>query len=122
MTKFIQEFKKLAHDKSLTSSHMLALCFYKTIKAKSENKTEILNYFIKKAFTPKGGQHWWGVQNAHRGLSWMISPRTTRAEDGTICRKRFILGLDFDEVLTISESEMFADLLARTTSYDGAVK
>ena len=50
MVDFITEFKNKAHNKTLTSSDMLALAIYKAVKAKS-NKEEALNGLIKKSFT-----------------------------------------------------------------------
>jgi hypothetical protein len=52
MTNFITTFKAKAHSKNLTAVDMIALCIYKTIKAKSEDKATILTHFLKKSFTP----------------------------------------------------------------------
>ena len=52
MTNFITTFKGKAHNKNLTAADMLALCIYKTINAKSEDKATILTHFLKKTFTP----------------------------------------------------------------------
>ena len=51
MTTFIETFKAKAHSKTLTAADMIALCVYKTVKAKSEDKPTILTHFLKKAFT-----------------------------------------------------------------------
>ena len=51
MTNFITTFKAKANSKSITAADMVALCIYKTIKAKSEDKTTILTHFLKKSFT-----------------------------------------------------------------------
>lgn len=49
---FITTFKAKAHSKNLTAADMIALCIYKTVKAKSEDKSTILTHFLKKSFTP----------------------------------------------------------------------
>lgn len=52
MHKFKIKFKEFARDKKINSGHMLALCIFRAVKSTSENKSEVLDDFIKKSFTP----------------------------------------------------------------------
>ena len=45
-------WKEKARDKNITRSDVVAYCILRTINAKSENKEEILKYFLDKAFSP----------------------------------------------------------------------
>lgn len=52
METFFNTFKIRAHNKAITKEDMLAHCVVKTLAAKSEDKQLILDYFIKRTFTP----------------------------------------------------------------------
>lgn len=50
-SKFIEAFKNKARNKEISSADILIRCIYKAVKAKGENKEEIVTGLIKKAFT-----------------------------------------------------------------------
>lgn len=52
MTTFIDIFKAKARTKTNTAQDMFALCVYKTMKAKSDDKKTVLYGILRRAFTP----------------------------------------------------------------------
>lgn len=117
MTNFIETFKAKAHSKTLTCADMIALCIYRTIKAKSEDKVTILKHFLKKSFTA-------GKVCAHRRYPYQTITNTMYGFNGQLrAGKRwyadgwkevngFVLGVDVTEILTDEELLTFRELAA----------
>lgn len=117
MTNFITTFKAKAHSKNLTAADMVALCIYKTVRAKSENKSAILTYFLKKSFTA-------GKVCAHRQYPYQTITNTMYSFNGQLrAGKRwypdgwkevngFVLGVDVLTILTEEELVQFRELAA----------
>lgn len=58
MNKFIEIWKNKAKNKEITAKDTVAYCILKTIAAKSENKEEVLKYYLGRAFSAgKIAQH-----------------------------------------------------------------
>jgi len=123
MTKFITTFKAKAHSKTLTAADMLALCIYRTVKAKSEDKATILDYFVKKSFTPgKVCEHrnypYQCVSNAQHDLNWQMRP--SKRWDGTqyhITSNGRLLDQPIEELLDSEEEALFRELHASLSNY-----
>lgn len=124
MTNFKEVFKAKAKAKTLTSADMLALCIYRTIKAKSENKAVILDFFIKKAFSPGAVRsdrpypyhgvtqaQWYLNAQARQGKRWNTESNSFVQTNGTV------LGVDIREMFEDSEEVMFRELLASVEQY-----
>ena len=117
MTKFIKTFKAKAHSKTLTCADMIALCIYRTVKAKSEDKVTILKHFLKKSFT--AGKMW-----GHRLYPYQTITNTMYSFNGQLRAGRrwypdgwkdvngFVLGIDVTELLTDEELSQFRELAA----------
>jgi hypothetical protein len=115
MTNFTNTFKAKAHSKSLTSSDMLALCIYRTVKAKSEDKTAILTHFLKKSFTA-------GKVCAHRQypyqsitlamyyLNGQLRTGKRWSPDGWYETNGKILGEEITDLLTEEEEKAFREV------------
>ncbi len=124
MTNFITTFKTKAKNKSLTSADMLALCIYRTIKAKSEDKAVILDYFIKKTFSAGAvrphrpypyhavSKAWYYLNYQSRpGKRWNTEKNAYDTTDGNL------LGVNIDELLDENEVKMFRELLTTVDQY-----
>ena len=99
MNKFIEQFKDRARKKELTGADMISHCLYKTVKAKSENKLEILKYFLSKSFTPRKSGDYQGFWNA----------RYLRA---FLYKKEYMLpGLKIEDVFTEEEQQIYIELV-----------
>jgi len=104
MTIFIETFKTKAKNKNITAADIIALCIYKTMKAKSEDKAIILKYYLTKSFTP-------GKICAHRQYPYQaivnnrpnLSPG--RKWDGSkfIVTSGTSLGVELDTILNTEE-------------------
>lgn len=124
MTKFTEVFKAKAKAKTLTSADMLALCIYRTVKAKSEDKSVILDYFIKRAFSPGAvrsdrpypyhgvTQAQWYLNNQVRtGKRWNTETNSFVSTNGSI------FSVDIRELLDDAEETQFRELLASVEQY-----
>jgi hypothetical protein len=108
MTTFIKTFKTKAKNKNITAADIIALCIYKTMKAKSKDKATILKHFLTKSFTP-------GKVCAHRQYpyqaiinnQWSMNFGPGRRWDGTkyIVTSGTALGVDLDKMLDANEIE-----------------
>jgi len=121
MTNFITTFKAKAHSKSITAADMIALCIYKTMKAKSEDKAVILKHFLKKAFSAgKMCGHrlypYQAITNAMYGFDWQLRPGKRYQIDGTWKEvSGFVLGTEVTNVLSDDELLTFRELAAMIT-------
>lgn len=122
MTKFITEFKAKAQNKNLSSADMLALCVYRTVKAKSPEKKAVLNYYVKKTFTPSKSRQWDCVKRARITLARLVSSKYTRTIDGTLTKVKSLLGIELSELFIAQEEELFMELLTALTHYDGEIQ
>lgn len=124
MTNFKEVFKAKAKAKTLTSADMLALCIFRTIKAKSEDKAVILDFFIKKAFSPGAVRsdrpyplhsvtqaQWYLNNQARQGKRWNTETNSFVQTNGTV------LGVDIREMFEDTEEVMFRELLASVEQY-----
>lgn len=121
MTNFITTFKAKAHSKSITAADMIALCIYKTVKVKSEDKPTILKHFLTKAFTA-------GKVCAHRQYPYQTITNTMYYFNGQLrAGKRYqidgtwkdvpgyVLGTEVTNVLSEDELLTFRELAAMIT-------
>lgn len=117
MTKFIETFKNKARTKAITAADMIALCIYKTVKAKSEDKETILKSFLKKAFSA-------GKVCAHRqypyqtitNTMWYLNSQLRAGKrwtpTGWIESKGKLLDVEVTELLSEEELTTFRELAA----------
>ena len=117
MTTFTETFKAKAKAKTLTSADMLALCIYRTVKAKSEDKAEVLDYFIKKAFTPGAvcshrPYPYHAVTNSHYYLNNQSRPGRRWTGEKFELTDGTVLGVSIKELFDDNEVIMFRELLA----------
>jgi hypothetical protein len=122
MKNFKTTFKTKAKAKNLTSADMLALCIYRTIKAKSEDKAVILDYFIKKAYTAGSIRSdrpypYHAVSNAWFYLSRQSRPGRKWTGEKFEETKGTVLGESIDELFDENEVIMFRELLATVENY-----
>lgn len=111
MTNFIKQFKSKANSKNLTSSDMVALCIYKTMCAKSENKEEILKYFLDKAFTPHSINRYGARKKAIKYLYSDLKPgKRWNANKGWYQTSGELLNIEISELLGDDE-QAFRELL-----------
>jgi len=118
MIDFITTFKAKAHSKSITAADVIALCIYKTMKAKSEDKATILKHSLTKSFTP-------GKVCAHRQYPyqciinnfWYMNFGPCRKWDGTkyIMTSGTALGVQLDEMFDEQEIEQLRAIRAMIT-------
>jgi len=112
MTDFITTFKAKAKSKNLTAADMIALCIYKTVKAKSEDKVSVLKYYLTKAFTA-------GKVCAHRQYPYqaitlwtpIYEPRRSWDGEKYVMVHRNILGVPMDKLLSDSEINQMREVL-----------
>lgn len=118
MTNFIETFKAKAHSKNLTCADIIALCIYRTVKAKSEDKTAILTHFLKKSFTAgKMCGHrlypYQAITNAMYSFNhWLGAGRRWHPTDGWKLSNGMVLGVDVNELMTEEELLKFRELAA----------
>ncbi len=115
MTNFIDTFKAKAHSKTLTAADMIALCIYKTVKAKSEDKTTILTHFLKKSFTagkvrPDRQYPYQAITNAMYYFNGQIRSGKRWGPDGWIETAGKLLGEEITDMLTEEELLTFREL------------
>jgi len=120
MTNFTNTFKAKAHSKNLTCADMIALCIYRTVKAKSEDKATILKHFLTKSFTAgKVCAHrqypYQSIINAMYGFNDQLRAGRRWYTDGWKEVKGFVLGVEVTEVLTEEELLKFRELAAMIT-------
>ena len=120
MTNFIETFKAKAHSKNLTCADMIALCIYRTVKAKSEDKTAILTHFLKKSFTAgKVCAHrqypYQSITNAMYGFNGQLRAGRRWYAAGWKEVNGFVLGVDVSEIMTEEELLKFRELAAMIT-------
>lgn len=120
MTTFIETFKAKAHSKTLTVQDMIALCIYKTVKAKSEDKPTILTHFLKKAFTAgKVCAHrqypYQTITNAMYYFNGQLRAGKRWGADGWYETNGLVLGVDITEILTEEEIVAFRELAGSMT-------
>ena len=115
MTNFITTFKAKARSKSLTAADMIALCIYKTVKAKSEDKAEILKFFLKKAFTaghirPDRLYPYQAITNAMYYFNGQLRAGKRWGENGWVETNGKLLGEEITDLLTEEEIVLFREL------------
>jgi hypothetical protein len=115
MTKFITTFKAKAHSKTLTAADMIALCVYKTVKAKSEDKATILTYFLKKSFSPgkirPDRQYpYQAITNSMYYFNGQLRAGKKWTANGWIESNGEILGVDITTLLTEEEVVQFREI------------
>ena len=115
MTKFIETFKAKAHSKNLTAADMIALCIYKTINAKSEDKATILTHFLKKSFTPgKICAHrqypYQSISLAMYYLNGQLRTGKRWSSEGWFETNGKLLGQEINDLLTVEEEQSFRNL------------
>jgi hypothetical protein len=120
MKNFINTFKAKAHSKELTCADMIALCIYRTVKAKSEDKETILKHFLTKSFSAgKVCAHrqypYQSIINAMYGFNGQLRARKRWYADGWKQVNGFVLGVEVTEVLTEEELLKFRELAAMIT-------
>lgn len=120
MTNFINTFKAKAHSKNLTCADMIALCIYRTVKAKSEDKTAILTHFLTKSFSAgKVCAHrqypYQSIINAMYGFNHRLRGGRIWMNDGWKQTTGMVLGVEVTEILTEEELLMFRELAAMIT-------
>lgn len=114
---FVEYFKNTANAKQLTSAHMFALCVYKTVRAKSENKKEILDYFIKRTFTAGAvkahrNHPYQAAIAAHEQLNgWTRPTRVWIKNEGFKEFQSYFFGYELTELMSEEEAEMFKNLI-----------
>ena len=121
MTNFINTFKAKAHSKNLTCADMIALCIYRTVKAKSEDKETILKHFLKKSFTAgKVCDHrqypYQSIINAMYGFNGGLRGGRIWINGNWNMSKGIVLGVKVTEVLTEEELLKFRELAAMITA------
>ncbi len=120
MTTFIETFKAKAHSKSLTAADMLALCIYKTTKAKSEDKAVILTHFLKKSFS--AGQMaghrlypYMAITNAVWYLNQQLRAGKKWGPDGWFETEGQVLGKELTEFFTEEEIVLYREITSMIT-------
>lgn len=124
MTNFKEVFKNKAKNKTLTAADMLALCVYKTINAKSEDKQAVLNGVVQRAFTAgKVCAHrptrYHAVTVAQHMLSSQIRPgnRWMGSEKGFVKTDGWVLDSDISSILTQEQQLEFREQVAELDQY-----
>lgn len=117
MTKFIETFKAKANSKTLTAADMIALCIYKTVKAKSEDKPIILKHFLKKSFTagkirPDRQYPYQAITNAMYYFNRQLRAGKRWGENGWYETNGYVLGVDIKNILADEEEISFRELAA----------
>jgi len=120
MTNFTETFKAKAHSKNLTCADMIALCIYRTVNAKSEEKTAILTHFLKKSFTAgKVCAHrqypYQSIINAMYGFNHRLRGGRIWIEGEWKQTNGMVLGVDVNELMTEEELLKFRELAAMIT-------
>ena len=115
MTNFIDTFKAKAHSKNLTAADMIALCIYKTVKAKSEDKPTILKHFLTKSFSAaKVCAHrqypYQTITNMMYGLNSQLRAGKRWSPDGWKETQGFVLDTEVTNVLSEDELLTFREL------------
>ena len=114
MTTFITTFKTKAKNKNISAADIIALCVYKTMMAKSQDKPTILKHFLTKSFTP-------GKVCAHRQYPYQCITNNLYGMNFGPCRKwdgekyvmtsGSVLGIEldtmFDETEIVKLREIF---------------
>jgi len=120
MTNFINTFKAKAHSKNLTCADMIALCIYRTVKAKSEDKETILKHFLTKSFSAgKVCAHrqypYQAITNAMYGFNHRLRGGRIWMDNAWKQTSGIVLGVEVTEVLTEEELLKFRELAAMIT-------
>jgi len=121
MSTFITTFKTKAKNKTLTAADIIALCVYKTMKAKSEDKVTILKHFLTKSFTPgKVCAHrqypYQSITNNMYGFKHKLRGGRVWINDSWKQTNGWILNTEITELLTEEEIVKFRELAAMITS------
>jgi len=96
MDKFITQFKEKAHNKALTKTDMATLCVYKTIKAKSEHKIEVAQYYFRKAFSSTKSGSMQSAREALSAVKWSV-------KENWKTKERSFSGILFEELFSGEE-------------------
>lgn len=117
MTNFINTFKAKAHSKTLTATDIVALCIYKAVRAKSDDKVTILNHFLKKSFTagkvrPHRPYPYHAITHAMYYLNGQIRAGKRWSIEGWYDTNGKLLGKEITDLLTPEEEKTFRDLAA----------
>jgi hypothetical protein len=115
MKNFINTFKAKAHSKELTCADMIALCIYRTMKAKSEDKAIILTHFLKKTFTAGKvcAHRQYPYQSITTGMYYLngqLRPRKRWSPEGWYETNGELLGEKITDLLTAEEEQVFREL------------
>lgn len=117
MTNFIETFKAKAKNKNLSSADMLALCIYKTIMAKNEDKAIILKYYLKKSFSAgKVCQHrthsYQAISESVYYLNMSIRAGRKYTVEGVWKEhKGTLLGVDIGDILDAEHEALFRQIV-----------
>jgi hypothetical protein len=120
MTTFIKTFKTKAKNKNITAADIIALCIYKTMKAKSEDKATIIKHFLTKSFTPgKVCAHrqypYQAITNAMYGFNHRLRGGRVWINDSWKQTNGWVLGIEITEILTEEELLTFRELATMIT-------
>lgn len=115
MTNFINTFKAKAHSKNITAADIIALCIYKTVKAKSEDKVTILKHFLTKSFTAgRVCAHrqypYQSISNAMYGFNHRLRGGRIWINDVWKQTSGFVLGVEVTDIMTEEELLTFREL------------
>lgn len=121
MTNFITTFKTKAHSKNLTAADMIALCIYKTIKAKSEDKATILKHMLRKSFSAgRVCAHrpypFFTITNTMCYLNGQLRSGKRWGPEGWFETQGMVLGIEVIEILTEEELIQFRELASMIES------
>lgn len=111
MTNFKEFWKNKADKKNISSGDMVVYHIFKTIAAKSENKEEVLKYYLSRGFAPGlPAQHrshpYHALHLAAANVQWKLKLRNT------------IMDAPIMEFLqTNEEIELFSSLLKVAMNY-----
>lgn len=104
MKNFKDAFKNKARSKSLSSEDMVAYCILKAMAAKHENKQELADFFIRKAFTP-------GKLAPHRHHRYQALHGAVNGMISTLRWRKVVIGIiDTDLFESGEELELFKSL------------
>lgn len=98
---FIEVFKEKARNKELTKESMLTYCLVKAIKAKTDDKKALANYFKLKAFNPSSKR-----KDPYEALN---QAKKYVARD--FQRYGYILNTSVEKLLTSEEIDLFGELI-----------
>lgn len=105
MKDYTQIWKTKAHNKNLSAADMVAYCILKAIRARTEDKEELLKVFLDKAFSP---HHYDGYASRARASNRVAS---------NVRWGKTIIGHPIEDILDTEEIELFTDLNEKAYRY-----